>query len=63
MKDERAVCGGLQGSRVARVQVAVAQGPLRWVQLGVTSSGGRGGAAQVVVEQGVARGIEGRRLT
>ena len=49
MKDERAVCGGLQGSRVARVQVAVAQGSLRWVQLVVTSSGRDGEAAQVVV--------------
>ena len=43
--------------KFARVQVAVAQGSLRWVQLGVTSSGWRGEAAQVVVEQGVARAV------
>jgi len=45
------------------VQVAVAQGSLRWVQLGVASSWREGEAAQVAVEQGVARGVEVRRLT
>ena len=61
--EEERGAGGLRGGRVARVQVAVAQGSLRWVQVGVASSGRDGEAAQVVVWQGVARGVEVRRLT